>query len=204
MWQVRPPVAHRFGCGPLQAGEAPPTARVFKHRLLQHFMLSLFCKLPVQPMTRIRDMRAAFMVRPCTQLHKVSPGQAQGLYVHHNCSDTSTACIAFKHASHVCSLLSVKLPVCHEGTWREMGLACLQVRIMLSVLQFRLNRRYVEAQPPFIAIELDQSDSGREGCAVSTLTITSEPKDWRGAIQVLRALLTPVHNSHLVKPLAAH
>ena len=55
---------------------------------------------------------------------------------------------------------------------------------MLSVLQFRLNRRYVQADPPFVAIELDQSDSGREGCAVSTLTITSEPKDWRGAIQV--------------------
>ncbi len=36
--------------------------RVFKHRLLQHFMLSLFCKLPVQPMTRIKDMRTAFMV----------------------------------------------------------------------------------------------------------------------------------------------
>ena len=65
---------------------------------------------------------------------------------------------------------------------------------MLSVLQFRLNRRYVEAQPPFIAIELDQSDSGREGCAVSTLTITSEPKDWRGAIQVLRALRTAAHS----------
>lgn len=55
---------------------------------------------------------------------------------------------------------------------------------MLSVLQFRLNRRYVEANPPFVTIDLDQSDSGREGCAVSTLTITSEPKDWRGAVQV--------------------
>jgi hypothetical protein len=59
-----------------------------------------------------------------------------------------------------------------------------QVRIMLSVLQFRLNRRYVEADPPFVAIELDQSDSDREGCSVSTLTITSEPKYWRGAVQV--------------------
>ena len=54
---------------------------------------------------------------------------------------------------------------------------------MLSVLQFRLNKRYVEANPPFVGIELDQSDSGREGCAVSTLTITSEPKDWQGAVQ---------------------
>ena len=61
--QVRPPVAHRFGCGPLAEGEAPPGVQVFRHRLLQHFMLSLFCKLPVQPMTRIVDMRAAFMVR---------------------------------------------------------------------------------------------------------------------------------------------
>ena len=63
MLQVRPPVKHRFGCGPLQSGEDSPTVRVFRHRLLQHFMLSLFCKLPVQPMTRIRDIRAAFMVR---------------------------------------------------------------------------------------------------------------------------------------------
>ena len=31
---------------------------------------------------------------------------------------------------------------------------------------------------------MDHSDSGREGCAVSTLTITSEPRDWRGAVQV--------------------
>jgi hypothetical protein len=58
------------------------------------------------------------------------------------------------------------------------------VRILLSVLQFRVNARYVEANPPFTGIELDISDSGREGCAVSTLTITSEPKDWRGAVQV--------------------
>ena len=78
-------------------------------------------------------------------------------------------------------------------SWVRKALAFLQVRIMLSVLQFRLNRRYVEAQPPFIAIELDQSDSGREGCAVSTLTITSEPKDWRGAIQVLRAAHPSAH-----------
>ena len=31
-------------------------------------------------------------------------------------------------------------------------------------------RSYVAADPPFIGIELDISDSGREGCAVSTLT----------------------------------
>ncbi len=58
------------------------------------------------------------------------------------------------------------------------------VRVLLSVLQFRFNQRYVAGTPPFRSIEFDHSDSGREGCAVSTLTITSEPRDWRGAVQV--------------------
>lgn len=51
-------------------------------------------------------------------------------------------------------------------------------------MQFRVSSRYTDGDSNFIAIELDHSDSGREGCAVSTLTITSEPKDWRGAVQV--------------------
>lgn len=118
--QVRPPVQHKFGCGPLQPGEQPPPVSLFKHRLLQHFMLSLFCKLPVQPMDTMSGMRANFMAK-----------------------------------------------------------------VMLSVLQFRINGRYsAEASPPFISIEMDHSDSAREGCTVSTLTITSEPKDWKAAIQV--------------------
>ena len=58
-------------------------------------------------------------------------------------------------------------------------------RVVLSVFAFRVNARYVDADSPrFHSIELDYSDSGREGCTVSTLTITSEPRDWRGAITV--------------------
>eukprot|EP00887_Chlorella_sp_A99_P001378 scaffold8.g1378.t1 len=72
----------------------------------------------------------------------------------------------------------VRPPVEHQ--WGH----AFMVRILLSVLQFRVNARYVEADPPFVGIELDHSDSGREGCAVSTLTITSEPIDWRGAVRV--------------------
>lgn len=192
LWQVRPPVAHRFGCGPLKAGEAPPTARVFKHRLLQHFMLSLFCKLPVQPMTRIRDMRAAFMVRPRSQLHGVFAGCSHAWQIFRIMPPLNSLQRQAYDPRWQC-LLESKLSVCLDERLVQQTLAFVQVRIMLSVLQFRLNRRYVEAQPPFIAIELDQSDSGREGCAVSTLTITSEPKDWRGAIQVPRALLTLAH-----------
>lgn len=44
--------------------------------------------------------------------------------------------------------------------------------------------RYVKADPPFIGIGLDISDSGREGCAVSTITITSQPAHWKGAVKV--------------------
>eukprot|EP00884_Botryococcus_braunii_P007566 jgi/Botrbrau1/16810/Bobra.150_2s0037.1 len=117
--EVRPPVEHHYGCGPLQPGENPASVKVFQHRLLQHFMLSIFCKLPVRKLSTIADLRHSFMVR-----------------------------------------------------------------ILLSVLTFRINRRYVTADPPFISIDLDHSDSGREGCTVSTLTISSEPKDWRGAVQV--------------------
>lgn len=116
---------HKFGCGPLQPGEQPAPVSVFKHHLLQHFMLSLFCKLPVQPMDTMEGLRASFMAR-----------------------------------------------------------------LMLSVLQFRINGRYsAQATPPFISIEMDHSDSAREGCTVSTLTITSEPKDWKAAIQVIACLV---------------
>ena len=69
----------------------------------------------------------------------------------------------------------------------QTSILYLQSRILLSVLSFRLNQRYVEGNPPFIAIDIDVSDSAREGCVVSTLTITSEPKDWRGAVQVCPA-----------------
>ncbi|KFM27169.1 putative zinc protease PqqL [Auxenochlorella protothecoides] len=121
---LRPPVQHAWGCGAAAPAKPPPQISVFRHRLLQLFQLSLFCKLPIQPLTTMQD---------------------------------------------------------------------------LSVLQFRVNARYVEADPPFVSIELDHSDSGREGCAVSTLTITSEPGDWRGAVGVAVAELRRLQR-HGVSP----
>jgi len=70
-------------------------------------------------------------------------------------------------------------------------------RVLLSVLQFRLSGRYAEAAPPFINIDLDHSDSGREGCAVSTLTITSEPRDWQGAVQARAPACRPARRPGL-------
>lgn len=60
--QIRPPVEHNFGCGPLPEGAVPAPVKVFQHRLLQHFMLSIFCKLPVQPVKSNADLRRQFMV----------------------------------------------------------------------------------------------------------------------------------------------
>jgi predicted Zn-dependent peptidase len=113
---LRPPVQHAWGFG---AAERAAPVSVFRHRLLQLFQLSVFCKLPVRPMGTLGDLRRAFIAR-----------------------------------------------------------------VLLSVFQFRVNARYVAADPPFVGIELDHSDSGREGCAVSTLTVTAEPADWRGAVAV--------------------
>ncbi|KAI5069253.1 hypothetical protein GOP47_0015554 [Adiantum capillus-veneris] len=79
--------------------------------------------------------------------------------------------------------LFCKTPVQKVITYADLR-DVLMKRIVLSALQFRINNRYKKADPPFIGIELDHSDSGREGCSVSTLTISAEPKDWRGAVSV--------------------
>eukprot|EP00897_Mesotaenium_endlicherianum_P002978 jgi/Mesen1/2708/ME000168S01777 len=76
-----------------------------------------------------------------------------------------------------------KTPVRPVVTFGDLRNVLMQ-RIALSTLQFRINTRYKSANPPFLGVELDHSDSGREGCAVSTLTVTSEPRHWQGAVQV--------------------
>jgi len=73
-----------------------------------------------------------------------------------------------------------KLPVRQVTSMRSLQRAFI-LRIVLSVLQFRINARYAEENPSFTSVELDHSDSAREGCAVSTLTVTSEAADWEAA-----------------------
>lgn len=55
--QHRPPVEHQWGCGPLTHGGRVAPVSIFRHRLLQLFQLSLFCKLPVRPMAAMDDLR---------------------------------------------------------------------------------------------------------------------------------------------------
>ncbi|XP_071701017.1 stromal processing peptidase, chloroplastic-like [Rutidosis leptorrhynchoides] len=76
-----------------------------------------------------------------------------------------------------------KIPVNKVQTYGDLR-NVLMKRIFLSALHFRINSRYKSSSPPFTSIELDHSDSGREGCTVTTLTVTAEPKSWQGAIKV--------------------
>ncbi|XP_057470315.1 stromal processing peptidase, chloroplastic isoform X2 [Actinidia eriantha] len=76
-----------------------------------------------------------------------------------------------------------KIPVSKVQTYGDLR-NVLMKRIFLSALQFRINTRYKSSNPPFTSIELDHSDSGREGCTVTTLTVNAEPKNWQSAIKV--------------------
>ncbi|GAB4841725.1 hypothetical protein Ancab_022447 [Ancistrocladus abbreviatus] len=76
-----------------------------------------------------------------------------------------------------------KIPVKKVQTYGDLRIVLMK-RIVLSALHFRINTRYKSSNPPFTSIELDHSDSGREGCTVTTLTVTAEPKNWQSAIKV--------------------
>ncbi|XP_031378715.1 stromal processing peptidase, chloroplastic isoform X2 [Punica granatum] len=76
-----------------------------------------------------------------------------------------------------------KIPVSKVRTYSDLR-NVLMKRIFLSALHFRINTRYKSSNPPFTSVELDHSDSGREGCTVTTLTVTAEPKNWQSAIRV--------------------
>ncbi|XP_010484907.1 PREDICTED: stromal processing peptidase, chloroplastic [Camelina sativa] len=76
-----------------------------------------------------------------------------------------------------------KIPVSKVQTFGDLR-NVLMKRIFLSALHFRINTRYKSSNPPFTSVELDHSDSGREGCTVTTLTVTAEPKNWQNAVKV--------------------
>lgn len=54
---IRPPVEHQWGCDALVRSKFRAPISVFRHRLLQLFQLSIFCKLPVVPMKTMDDLR---------------------------------------------------------------------------------------------------------------------------------------------------
>ena len=164
---VRPPVEHQWGCAAQLLHGAPPArVSVFRHRLLQLFQLSVFCKLPVRPMTTMEDIRRGQRLVSCMQ-----PAEQALL---RKGSTTWRAPVCGRQSSPL--FLSTPLPACPACPPSLLTPANLctppsflpcrrafMVRILLSVLQFRINARYVEANPPFVGIELDHSDSGEGG-----------------------------------------
>jgi len=65
----------------------------------------------------------------------------------------------------------------------------IAVRILIGVLQFRIVSRYSSNHAP---VQIDHSDSFREGCAVTSITVNADPRDWRNAlacvVQEVRAI----------------
>eukprot|EP00930_Biecheleria_cincta_P068404 TRINITY_DN5579_c0_g3_i1.p1 TRINITY_DN5579_c0_g3~~TRINITY_DN5579_c0_g3_i1.p1 ORF type:complete len:1399 (+),score=257.63 TRINITY_DN5579_c0_g3_i1:47-4243(+) len=63
------------------------------------------------------------------------------------------------------------------------------VRILVGVLQFRIVSRYSSNHAP---VQIDHSDSFREGCAVTSVTVNADPRDWRNSlacvVQEIRAI----------------
>ena len=77
-----------------------------------------------------------------------------------------------------------KLPVIPVNQYRQLRESFIG-RIIMSVIQFRINALYAtDSNPPFTTVEMDFSDSGREGCCVTTLTVIAEPKNWKEALQL--------------------
>ena len=73
-----------------------------------------------------------------------------------------------------------KLPVMRVRTLGDLKASFAQ-RVALSVLLFRSAQRASEPGCPFISLDVDHSDSGREGCAVTTLVVNAEAALWRPA-----------------------
>ena len=186
---------HQWGCSsqPVHGGPASGApVSVFRHRLLQLFQLSIFCKLPVLPISTLDGLRRGFMVRI---LLSVLQFRVNGRYVEANPPFTGIgeSVAAGTHATAVwCELRWVGKgdvgcrATCGIGRWCPPRPHCRTAYAAFVGLAPDLASCSPPASclPACLPAELDISDSGREGCAVSTLTITSEPKDWRGAVEV--------------------
>ena len=89
-----------------------------------------------------------------------------------------------EHLSHVSFNIFSKLPILPLRCMGDLHRTVNQ-RIVLLVLQSRIQSRYAELDHEhYKRCELDHSDSAREGCTVSTVTVTCEPLHWKYALQV--------------------
>ncbi|XP_051119262.1 stromal processing peptidase, chloroplastic [Andrographis paniculata] len=127
----------------------------------------------VEPSTNIRRERHA--VRPPVQHNWSIPGSYG--------EEKSPQIFQHELLQNFSINFFCKVPVNKVRTYGDLR-NVLMKRIFLSALHFRINTRYQSSNPPFTSVELDHSDSGREGCTVTTLTVTAEPQNWKNAIKV--------------------
>jgi len=76
-----------------------------------------------------------------------------------------------------------KLPTRKVQTYNDLKYA-IMLRILTSIFMHRMQERQSRDNAPFLQVELDVSDSAREGCCVGTINVTSEPKDWKPSVQL--------------------
>jgi len=88
-----------------------------------------------------------------------------------------------EHLSNASFNIFSKLPIKPLKRMGDLHRTILQ-RIVLLVLQSRIQARYAETNADYKRVELDHSDSAREGCCVSTVTVTCEPREYEFALQV--------------------
>ncbi|KAK6127821.1 hypothetical protein DH2020_038423 [Rehmannia glutinosa] len=96
--------------------------------------------------------------------------------------------ILFESSISLClyfnGIAGIFLHTCQQGalTFLFCWLRCKESTVC-GFLKYIMVYCY-EFKSPFTSVELDHSDSGREGCTVTTLTVTAEPQNWRNAIKV--------------------
>jgi len=100
----------------------------------------------------------------------------------------SPAPFVFQHAMLETFQLTLfaKAPPVSVCTYRRLRYTII-TRLVMSMIQFRISalyKAYTSSPPPFIAIEFDHSDSGREGCTVTTLNVIADASRWRDAVRV--------------------
>ena len=117
------------------------------------------------------------------QLHRMMEEKIEDPYQPFIANEGEPQMFQHEHLTHASFNIFSKLPIVPMEKLGDLHRTVLQ-RIALLVLQSRIQSRYSETNADYKRVELDHSDSAREGCTVTTVTVTCEPREWEFALQV--------------------
>ena len=117
------------------------------------------------------------------QLHRMMEEKIEDPYQPFVANEGKPQLFQHEHLTHASFNIFSKLPIVPMEKLGDLHRTVLQ-RIALLVLQSRIQSRYSETNADYKRVELDHSDSAREGCTVTTVTVTCEPREWEFALQV--------------------